>query len=139
MTIQAQNSVKLFLKSGETVSYSFSKKPVMTYSGSDLVVSSSKVEVVYPLCTISKMCFEYDITGIDKTTKADLRFSLSGNIIVVEGEKAKTDITIYDLKGTAVKKSMTDGEGRTEISIYDLVKGIYIVKTVSVSFKIYKP
>lgn len=53
----AQNTLNVWQKSGEIVSYAFSEKPVITYSSTDLVLTTNTVVVNYPLTNLRKLTF----------------------------------------------------------------------------------
>lgn len=133
----AQNSVTLYLKSGRSVSYTFQEKPVMSYSGNELLVSTQEVQIQYALESISKLCFEDNSqTTVEEVINADVRFDVSADAITLTGEKPESDIYIYDMNGVCAGRNSTDAEGNAEISIRELKEGLYVVKTVSLSFKI---
>ena len=133
----AQNSVTLYLKSGRSVSYTFQEKPVMSYSGNELLVSTQEVQIQYALESISKLCFEDNSqTTVEEVINADVRFAVSADAITLTGEKPESDIYIYDMNVVCAGRNSTDAEGNAEISIRELKEGLYVVKTVSLSFKI---
>ena len=49
----AQNTVTIHQKDGQTVSYGFSVKPVITYTDNDLVITTENAEMQYPLLSVS--------------------------------------------------------------------------------------
>lgn len=135
----AQNSVTLYLKSGKSVSYTFQEKPVMSYYGNELLVSTQEVQVQYALESIYRLCFEDNSqTTVKEVINADVRFAVGADAITITGEEPESDIYIYDLNGVCVGKYSADENGDAEISIRELSDGIYVVKTSALSFKITK-
>ncbi len=65
--MQAQNTLNIHQKSGGVVSYAFSEKPVVTYTAEGIHLSTSKVDVDYPLSNLLKFTFE-DNEGIKPHT-----------------------------------------------------------------------
>lgn len=119
MTSMAQSTLNVHKKSGGVVSYAFSEKPVVTYSGDILVLTTSKAEVQYPIADLSKFTFEDNGTGIIPTT-----------IVCKEAGETK----VYDTAGMLVKTIASD----QPLLIDDLKIGLYIIKNNKTTYKIIK-
>lgn len=135
-----QNCFSIHQKDGMVVNYSFAEKPVVTYSGSDLVLTTSSVTVQYPLHSLRKMTIKGigDATAINDVTLPDTEFSFSDEDANVRGEKPGTPFYVFDIKGMKSAEGTIDAEGKANIRLSSLSSGIYIVKTQSTSFKIKK-
>ncbi len=133
-----QNCISIHQKDGMVMNYYFTDKPVVSYSGSDLVLTSSSVTVQYPLHTLRKMTIEGvgDATAIDEVVVPDTEFSFSEEGANVRGEKPGTPFYVFDMKGMKCAEGTIDAEGKANIRLSSLPSGIYIVKTQSTSFKI---
>lgn len=135
-----QNCFSIHQKDGMVVNYSFAEKPVVTYSGSDLVIKTSNVTVQYPLHSLRKMTIEgeEEVTSIDEVNLPDTEFSFSEEGAKVRGEKPGTPFYVFDLRGMKCAQGVIDAEGKANIRLSSLPSGIYIIKTQSTSFKIKK-
>ncbi len=134
-----QNSFVLYHKNGSVTGFSFSEKPVISYSGNELVVTTGSVTVQYPLDLLHKIAVEGQIesvTAIDEITVPDTEFSFSEEGTDVRGEKPGTPFYVFDMKGMKCAEGTIDAEGKANIRLSSLPSGIYIVKTLSTSFKI---
>lgn len=135
------NCFSLRQKDGMVINYSFSEKPVVTYSGSDLVMTTSSLTVQYPLHTLQKLIFvgEADTPdGIDQATLPGTEFSFSEEGTTVSGEKPGTPFYVFDTRGMQLHQGTIDANGKADIRMTNLPKGIYVIKTQSTSFKIKK-
>lgn len=134
-----QNAYVLYHKDGSVTGFSFSEKPVISYSGNELVVTTGSLTVQYPLDLLRKITVEGELVtadGLDEVTLPDTEFSFSDEGAKVRGEKPGTPFYVFDLKGSKVYQGVIDAEGKTSIPLHTLPQGIYVVKTQSTSFKV---
>lgn len=116
----AQSTLNVHQKSGGTVSYAFSEKPVVTYSGDNLVLKTAKVEVEYPLSNLEKLTFEDGAPdAIDSVTM----------------DAPSENVThIFNMGGVLVKSV----DASLSLSTDDLKPGVYVVKNGKSTYKIIK-
>lgn len=117
----AQNTLNIHQKSGGVVSYSFAEKPVVTYVGENLHVSTDKVSIDYPLAELEKLTFDDSEASI-----GELR---------VEGQTSP--VCIYRMDGKLVKRQ-EPSEGASAFDMQELPNGIYIIKQGNVTTKLIK-
>lgn len=134
----AQNTLRVVLKSGSVVSYTFSEKPALTFHDVTLVVSTETNSVEYPFADVEKMDFMADINegalGLQSLAKAEI--SLTPGTVTLSGVKPQSKVVVYDLNGKAVQTHSADASGNLVFSTASLPKGAYVVKTDKVSYKI---
>ena len=87
LCMMAQNAVEIYQVDGKVSTFAFSEKPVVTYSGSDLVMTTTKTTVQYPIYLLKKISFDVELDNADvvKDVKADEQFSFRGGTITVMG------------------------------------------------------
>ena len=56
----AQNTVSIYQVDGKVAVFSFAEKPVVTYSGDNLVLTTNKTTVQYPIYQLKKLAFDVD-------------------------------------------------------------------------------
>lgn len=117
----SQNEIVFHQKSGGTISYAFSEKPVVTYVGNNLCVNTETRSVEFPLEDLLMTTFNVNENAID--------------ILTSEGDSK--NISVYSTDGKLVKK-IPNKDGRTTISIKDLSEGTYIIKSGNTTYKINK-
>ena len=143
MAVWAQSGIAIYQKNGKVARFTFSEKPVVTYSGTDMVMTTNKTSVRYPLNMLKKLVFEDEETramGIDAPeVKASEQFSFKGETLSIAGGEPRSSVFLFNMKGMEVGQYRLDSNGSAEIPTHSLEKDIYIVKTNNVSFKFLKP
>jgi len=138
----AQNAIAVYQKDGQVAKFNFTEKPVVTYSGSDLVLTTTKTTVNYPIYMLKKIAFDVEdlITDIDEPPlKTEAKFSFQGEKIAISGGEAGTPVYLYDVSGKKVGEYRLDNNGCATIPVQGLGKNhLHIIKTKSISFKFRK-
>ena len=121
-------SVQLIVhsKSGATVSYALSEKPVVTYRGDVLVLTTETATVEYPLSDLLKFTFGETEDAVES--------------VKMRQSKGDGTIRIYNVSGTLVRTIQPSESDRSDakFSTQDLPKGIYIIKQGGQTHKIIK-
>lgn len=141
MQVTAQNTLTVHLKDGQKCSFGFDEKPVVTFTDSEIVVTSSGAEVRCQLSAIDKITFNDKTTAVDQIIKEEARnASITLDEYIVYLTCAKPDITVRLVAsdGKVLQSFTTDSEGSVEFSIADLPEGVYIVSAQSINIKILK-
>ena len=139
--VWAQNAIAIYQKDGNVAKFAFTEKPVVTYSGSDLVLTTSKTSVQYPIYLLQKIGFDVDdlISSVDEVTVPQTQFSFRDGTLTISGGEASSIVSLYTIKGTMVGQYRLDANGSATIPLQHLGKSLYIVKTNQFSFKFHKP
>lgn len=139
LTMYGQNAVAVYQQDGTVAKFGFDEKPVVKYSGSDLVLTTTKTTVSYPIYMLKKISFDVDWETTDiKTPMIDTAFRFQDGGIVISGCEAGSMAYIYNIKGAKVAEYRLDERGCVTIPTQGLGKDLYIVKTKTVSFKFKK-
>ena len=117
----AQNTLNIHQKDGEIFCYGFLDKPIVTYEGNALKVSTKNVSFEFPLTELDKLSFEDEFTDIK----------------LQNTERNNIDILIYNEKGILLKRIHNDS-GISETNILEFPKGIYIIKKGDTTLKVLK-
>ncbi len=140
---QAQNAVAIHQKNGQVATFAFTEKPVVTYSGSDLVLTTTKTTVNYPIYLLKKLVFDVDwtesVNKIENVQTSDVLFRFHDGTLSIIGGQPGSIVTLHNIKGQKVGQYRLDADGSATIPTQPLGKDIYIVKTKSLSFKFSKP
>ena len=136
----AQNAVAIQEVDGKVVKFAFSEKPVVTYSGNTLVVSTAKTMVEYPLYRLKKLYFDTgsQLVNAIEEVKADARFRFSDGCLLISGGQPGSPVQIHTVLGLTVGRYRLDASGNASIPLQGLGSGIYIVKTNMFAFKFRK-
>ena len=131
----------LWRKDGQIAKFGFTEKPVITYSGSDLVLTTTKTIVQYPIYMLKKIVFDVENIADDienLKVRSESLFSFKNETLFIRGGEPNSPVYLYDLKGVKVDESRLDPDGRAIIPLQHLGKSIYIVKNKGISFKFRK-
>ena len=138
----AQNAVAIHQIDGQVVTFAFTEKPVVTYSGNDLVLTTTKTSVQYPIYKLRKIDFNVSVddwTGIEEVkVKADVQFSFAGGILSIRGGEPGSSVYLYNIRGHQMGMYRLDSNGNATIPMQGLGKDFYIVKSKSFTFKFRK-
>lgn len=140
--MRAQNAVSIYQIDGKVSTFAFSEKPVVTYSGNDLVMSTTKTTVQYPIYLLSKLDFGdvmANLTVIDDVVISEgPSFSFSGKTITIRGGEPKSHVSLYHLNGMKAGDYRLDDQGCATIPVSGLSRDFYVVKTKHLTFKFRK-
>ncbi|MBO7067810.1 MAG: hypothetical protein J6W52_03905 [Bacteroidaceae bacterium] len=140
--LRAQNAVAIYQVDGQVATFAFEEKPVVTYRGSELVLTTTQTCVQYPIYKLKKMEFTVDWDdpdAIEKVKETDTQFSFRGGQLTVGRGKSGSYVYLYNLKGIKVAQYTLDENGCASIPMQALPQDIYIVKTTGFTFKFRKP
>ena len=139
----AQNAIVVCQNDGTMAKFAFTEKPVVTYSAGELVMTTNKTSVQYPMNRLLKIYFDVaevpDGIDVEVTQPEDVQFAFRDGALVVSGGEAGAIVNLYRLDGVSAGQFRLDGNGSVSIPTGSLGKGLYIVKTNQVSFKFRKP
>lgn len=139
----AQNAIVVCQNDGTMAKFAFTEKPVVTYSAGELVMTTNKTSVQYPMNRLLKIYFDVaevpDGIDVEVTQPEDVQFAFSDGVLVVSGGEAGAIVNLYRLDCVSAGQFRLDGNGSVTIPTGSLSKGLYIVKTKQVSFKFRKP
>ena len=139
----AQNAIVVCQKDGTVAKFAFTEKPVVTYSAGELVMTTNKTSVQYPMNRLLKIYFDVaevpDGIDVEVTQPEDVQFTFRDGVLVVSGGEAGAIVNLYRLDGVSAGQFRLDGNGSVTIPTGSLSQGFYIVKTKQLSFKFRKP
>ena len=134
----AQNAISIHQKDGKVANFAFSEKPIVTYADNQLVITTTKTSVQYPLYMLQKIGFQLtDATAIEQV-KPDAKFRFTDGTLYISGGDPGSQVVIYDMRGMTAGQYRIDDAGNAVISLQSLSKGLYIVKTNHFTFKFTK-
>lgn len=136
----SQNTLTVFQKDGQTVSFGFSQKPVVTFTDSSLVVTSTETQVEYLLSKVQKFVLTEDPTKVNQV-QDELRkpvLELDDYQVNISGAKPDATVRVLSADGKVLSTYKTDSDGSVTFSISELPVGTYIIRSNDLSFKILK-
>lgn len=139
-TAAEQNVIAIYQTDGQVALFAFADKPEVTYTPTDLVLTTTKTTMQYPIAGLKKVQFEKaDMgEGLDELL-ADGRFSFRDGAIEIHGGQPNATVKIYTVSGMLVAQYPLDVNGEGVISTQPFRGTTYIVTTGSFSFKFLQP
>lgn len=120
----AETALFVHEKSGATVEFAFSEKPVVTYTEDYLVISFADGSVMYPLSNMQKFTF-------GEVDEYVTRITAPVNV-------APQPTQIYSLDGKLMRTLQPSENGTTSASLEGLSAGTYVIKNGKTSYKVLK-
>lgn len=121
----AGTSLIVHQKSGGTVEFAFSEKPVVTYSEGYLSISAQDRAVHFPLSNLQK--FTFGEIEDDQVT----RITPSVNV-------APQPTYIYSIDGKLMRTLKPREDGTTPANLDGLPAGTYVIKNGTTTYKVLK-
>lgn len=133
-------AVKLIIKhhDGITTSFKLDEKPVCTFSSEDLVISTQTSNYSTPLSNIKNFFYENVFSDIEITPFNGVSISQKGTTLFIKGLAENEVVTIYNMEGKQMYNDRVTGVDAFTISIECFPRGIYVVKTIDITFKFLK-
>ena len=131
------NALTVWSKDGKEAVFALADKPVVSFSETDLIVSSVGVEVNYPIGQMQKLSYDYDetlsVVDIETNTRA---VSLRGITIVFGSLPGNSRIVVSTSDGAVVLQKTIPHAGSYSLSIDSLKPGLYLVNANNTTIKI---
>jgi hypothetical protein len=140
MPLFSQNALTIYQKNGELFRIGFEKKPIVTYTDNELVVTTTKLEFQCELDKIAKFTFN-DIEDAVPNIKSDATkagISVDEYTIRITGAKPNVTVRLIASDGKLLHSYMTNQNGNVTFSIADLTEETYIISSDSLTVKILK-
>lgn len=122
---------------GKVMNINLNEQPVTTYSDGQLIITTTKTTVTFPLEQVVKYTYT-DATGISSPEVVGSKMSADGESITFTGLKPNTPVYLYTVAGQLVKTVTATGQSKTTVSVSGFPVGVYVVKANGVTFKITK-
>lgn len=141
MAIADEPIANLVIRSndGTKVAYALSEKPKITFTETDLILTTNSVAVNYQLDNIACLTYEKSSeSGITDLKNDEIIFELKEDALLFPYLKANSIISIYSANGNLVFKRIVRLDGEYAFPISNLNAGFYLVKVSGLSYKIVK-
>lgn len=134
--IVEQNVVAIYPVQGERVLFSFASNPELSYTATELVITTGSTSVQYPINQLRSVKFEKAeiAEGIDEIEVPEHFLFRDGQIVIEHGTPG-SKVNIYNVQGMLVSQYSLDGEGNAAISTQGMT-GVYIVTNEHFTFKL---
>lgn len=138
--INTANSQTLVIwqKDGSKVYYSLDEQPKTTFTAEDLVITTNKTTINYPLSKIQRYTYEGGSLGINDVKSQGICIAHYGDEFFVTGLPYGKSIAVYSADGKKLLSKQSDGSSRQTLSLSKLPTGVYIIKAETINYKFMK-
>ena len=131
-----KQALMLELTDGSRVAYYLETRPKVSFSGTDLVLSASDVEVSYPFDKVRKYTFEMADPSSVSSPSGD------GSSVQVLAESVRfsagSEVTVYTADGRKVSSLRADADGSCRVSLATMPAGVYVISYGKCNLKMMK-
>lgn len=140
VTLYGQNTLTIHQKNGEKFSYGFEEKPLVVFSETEMIVKSTKVEVRYQIDELAKFTFDDKETDVESISEncGKATITLDEYFVSITGIKANSEVRLTTADGKQLHTYRSNDEGYVTFSIADLINGVYLISSDSLTVKIIK-
>ncbi len=138
LNAKAGNTLVLHLTDGKTVSVILTSEPVITFSGTQMLISSTDYDSSYEISNIDYYDYNIGTTAIIATIKNRPSIQFKGDRLYVGNVPAKSKVGIFSIDDLVNITSTADDSGVATISLSNCKRGIYILKIEGVTIKFIK-
>lgn len=140
MSAKEYNALVLHLVSGSDVTLMLDERPVVTFEGEELVITTHMNIIRYQVADVIRFTYTLaDPASIDDASTSASSFTLESDMLRANNLVPNTTVTVYTINGTLVASGTTDGSGSVSLSLPSQTGMVYVVKTSVANFKITKP
>ena len=133
------NALVLHLSSGNRVTYLLDEKPVVTFKGGELVITTHMNVISYQESGVTKFTFAYADPSDISSVKSGSTFSFNGKALQVSNLAPLSQVSVYTQGGVLVTSAKTDSNGSVMLTLPEQSGAVYVVKTSVANFKISRP
>ena len=129
--------LQIWQSDGNVVNIDLSEEPVTRYADGNLIITTTKTTISYPLEKVAKYTY-ISADGIESVNGMRSKFSQDGETLIFSGLKQGTEIAVYATSGKILRKTKSGSHAKTTVSVSSLPPGVYMVKVNSITYKITK-
>lgn len=139
MADEPKTQLVVWVKDGTKVAYALAEKPKVTFTETDLVITTYGVEVNYPLENMARFTYETnDESAIVNLQTEESPFKINGESLLFPALKANSTVSVYSLNGTQVFRKTIRQNGEYAFPLSYLNAGVYMVNVNGLTYKIVK-
>jgi hypothetical protein len=124
---------------GSCVLYDLDECPKTTFEGDNLIITTTKISIEYPMAKVARYTFESSNTGINNPQDHQgITVKQTEKELIVchlpKGKKA----SVYTVDGKLLATALSSGQVETILPLRLFSTGTYIIKTDDITYKIMK-
>lgn len=137
-TMADDQVLQVWLSDGQVQTIKLDEQPVTKYADGNLVITTTRTSITYPLEQVRKYTYTTQADGITNTKSIGVTYSADGETLTFSNLKPQTDIAVYNVSGQLLRKQTSSGSGDAIVSCSHMPVGVYVVKVNGATYKISK-
>ena len=139
MADEPKTQLVVWAKDGTKVAYALAENPKVTFTETDLVITTKGVEVNYALENMARFTYENEIvTAVTNLQTGALSLKLDGESLLFPALSANSTVSLYSLNGTLIFSKTVRKAGEYSFPLSGLNTGVYVVTVNGLTYKIVK-
>jgi hypothetical protein len=139
MADEPKTQLVVWAKDGTKVAYALAENPKVTFTETDLVITTKGVEVNYALVNMARFTYENEIvTAVTNLQTGALSLKLDGESLLFPALSANSTVSLYSLNGTLIFSKTVRKAGEYTFPLSGLNTGVYVVTVNGLTYKIVK-
>ena len=128
-------------KDGKTAVYALREKPLVTFTGDDVVLKTAYVQVQYVFADLESFTVLNTLSDEDairRVSAGATQFEVSAESLTAGSLQPGEELQLFTVDGKRIASARATEEGRASVSLESIPAGVVIVKTQSFTYKIQK-
>lgn len=125
VAMQAKD-LKVNFNDGRHATFALADRPEVSFSGSDMIVSSPSGSFTYSRSDVGSWTFS-ETNAVGDIAADGLRISLNDRLLSVSDNKPVSGIAVYDLSGKSCSAAVKYAENSALVDLEGLQPGIYLI------------
>lgn len=131
-------TLKVQLRNGGSQYFRLSEKPVVTFDGAKCLIASASLSAEYLMADIECAVIVEQSSGVTELErKVVVDYTDAGNL-VLRGLNMGSAVRLADVAGRVLRVVVADSDGCASIDLSSAPKGVYIVSSKEITFKVYR-
>ena len=135
----SKNNLVVWQKDGSCVLYDLDECPKTTFIGCNLVITTTKISIEFPMEKVSRYTFDLKTAGIENPQgQKGVTIKQTENELIVcnlpRGKKA----SVFSVDGKLLCTVQSTGQEQIPLPLKQFSAGAYIIKTDDITYKVLK-
>lgn len=130
-------ALRIWTVDDQCITYMLSEKPVISFGLNEIRLKTVSVELVFSHQELRKFEIEREeVDNVNDIIHPNVQFSVSEKGLSTNNLSPGARICVYDMQGRKIAENVADANGHCDISLKNAPRGVLIVQTPSLSFKV---
>ena len=139
MADDSKTNLVVWQTDGSSVQYDLDECPKTTFKGDNLIITTTKMSIEYPMAKVARYTFESSNTVINNPQgHHGITVKQTENELIVchlpKGKKA----SVYTVDGKLLGSVLSSGQEETILPLRQITAGTFIIKADEITYKILK-